>query len=517
MILSVSSIGLQLLGFAYRIFISRITGPGGMGVYQLVMPVYFILMSITLSGLTTAVTNISSGQNALGDGAGMRRLVRMSLMLFVGLFAAAAVPAALFSGWISEHILGDGETQLALLIMLPCLFLTGFENIFKSWFYGIKNVKPPALSDQLEQIVRIAAVAALLLLFPPANPAMAAALIVAGMTVSETFSSIFLAVKYRLAQPRVPAQAAPAPDGGKLFRKILSVALPVSAAGLIGNLISSANTVLIPQRLIVSGMSQGDAVGALGVMLGMAMPLFMLPMAFIGPLVMVLLPRLSEGCALNDTPDVHRKIGKALHVTGLIALPVVAVMTPMGQSVCQLLYGQLLPQKCFYLLAASSVFIYYQIVTSGILNGIGRQNASMVNSVIGGIVQLAFTWFAVADPKLGIYGFLYGMLASSALSAALNMNCLIGRAGFRVRWARWFLMPLLSAAASGLASVNVWMLAGTLGWGNLPSMCWSFAVGLAVCFVCIKIQGVRVWRYIRTLLPQGKVKSPAFHTNTFFY
>lgn len=182
MVLTASSIGLQLLGFAYRIFISRVTGAEGMGVFQLVMPVYAVMLSITLTGLSTAITKISSGQNALGDVAGMRELIRLSLKILFILFLVVTVPTVLFSGWISEKVLGDGETQLALLIMLPCLLLTGIENIFKSWFYGVKNVNPPALSDQLEQIVRIAAVMALLLWFMPKTPALAAALIVAGAT-----------------------------------------------------------------------------------------------------------------------------------------------------------------------------------------------------------------------------------------------------------------------------------------------------------------------------------------------
>lgn len=181
-VLTASSIALQLLGFAYRIFISRVTGAEGMGVLQLVMPVYSVMLSITLFGLSTAITKISSGQNALGDGAGMRQLIRLSLNAFIVLFLVVSVPSVLFSGWISENVLGDRETQLALLIMLPCLLLTGIENIFKSWFYGVKNVNPPALSDQMEQVVRIAAVAALLLGFQPKTPAMAAALIVAGAT-----------------------------------------------------------------------------------------------------------------------------------------------------------------------------------------------------------------------------------------------------------------------------------------------------------------------------------------------
>jgi stage V sporulation protein B len=155
-----------------------------MGVFQLVMPVYGILISVTFGGLGTAVTNVSSSQNALGNSSGMRRLIRISLLLFFVLYVVSAIPTAMFSGWVSEHALGDSETQLALLIMLPCLFLTGIENIFKSWFYGIKNLSLPAISDNLEQIVRIAAVVTLLLLFSPKEPAMAAALIVAGDTVT---------------------------------------------------------------------------------------------------------------------------------------------------------------------------------------------------------------------------------------------------------------------------------------------------------------------------------------------
>jgi stage V sporulation protein B len=516
MVLSASSIGLQALGFAYRIFISRATGASGMGVFQLVMPVYAILISITFSGLTTAVTNISSEKNALGDAPGMRSLIRTSLAMFFALFLLSAAPAALFSGFISEHVLGDAETRLALLIMLPCLLLTGVENVFKSWFYGIKNVSLPAISDNLEQVVRIAAVVALLLGFRPQDPAMAAALIVAGMTVSETFSSAFLTVQYLKRRPR-PARTPHTRDGGKLFRQIVSVAFPVSASALLGNLLYSANTVLVPQRLIVSGMPQADAVGALGVIVGMAMPLYMLPMAFIGPLVTVMLPRLSEGCALHDMKNVHRKMGQALHATGLLALPAVAIMIPIGPAACELLFGQILPERYFLLLALSLVFEYYRIVTTGIMNGTGLQNRAMVNNTVGGVLELGFTWFMVADPRFGIYGFMYGMLFSSLLSAALNMLCLGNRMSFRFQWGRWFLMPALAAAATGLAAANVYMFAGNAGLGDVPAMAWAFAAGAFAFLLCLWIQGVGLWKYLKQVIPLGKARTAAFSTNSFLF
>jgi stage V sporulation protein B len=515
MVLTASSIGLQILGFAYRIFISRATGAEGMGVFQLVMPVYAILISLTFSGLTTAVTNIASGQNALGDAPGMHRLIRISLGLFFALFLITAAPSAFFSGWISLRVLGDAETRLSLLIMLPCLFLTGIENIFKSWFYGIKNVNLPAISDNIEQTVRIAAVVGLLLAFRPENPAMAAALIVLGMTVSETFSSVFLAVQYMKRRP-ASAPVRRKQQSIKLLRKIAAIALPVSASGLLGNLLYSANTVLVPQRLVVSGMAQADAVGALGVILGMAMPLYMLPMAFVGPLVMVMLPRLSESCAVGDMKDVHRKVGKALHATGLVALPAVAIMIPIGPAACELLFGQVLPERYFLLLALSLVFEYYRIVTTGILNGTGLQGRAMVNNTIGGAVELAFTWFMVADPRYGIYGFMIGMLASSLVSAALNMLCMADKLSFRARWGRQIVMPILAATAVGLATQNVYMLAGSLGLASVPAMAWAFAAGALLFAVCLWIQGIRLWKYIKPLVPKRSVAA-AFNFTSFYF
>lgn len=338
------------------------------------------------------------------------------------------------------------------------------------------------------------------------------------MTISEMFSSSFLAIRYRLAQKREKrSSAARAPGGGRLFRQLLAVALPISASALAGNLISAANTVLVPQRLMAAGMPQGEAVGVLGVLFGMALPLFMLPMAFVGPLVMVMLPRLSEGCALGDMKSVHRKMGKALFATGLIALPAVSVMTPIGPAVCQLLYGQVLPQSYFLWLAGSMVFVYYQAVTSGMLNAIGLQSRAMASNITGGMVQLAFTWFAVADPAFGIYGFMAGMLASSALSAILNIFWLMEKTKFKMQWARWIALPALSAAASGLAAYNVYLFMGNLGWNNLSAMVLAVSVGIGVNMLALKIQGLKIGRYLGPLLPVDRFKEQAFRIGGYFF
>ncbi len=513
LVLTASSIGLQLLAFAYRVFISRVTGPEGIGVLQLVMPVYGILISLTYGGFTTAITQLASERGALGDHGGMRLVVRLSLIGFAILFVVVAIPTALFSGWISESVLGDAETRLALLILLPCLLLTGLENIFKSWFYGVKHVKPPAISDQLEQIVRIAAVVGLLLWLRPTDPAMAAAVIVAGMTVSELFSSTLLAVWYRKARPSDGKAAHP----GGLFKKLMAIALPVSASALAGNLLSAANTVLVPKRLMASGMPQQQAVGMLGVALGMALPLFFLPMAFMGPLVMVMLPRLSESVAVGDMADAHRKMGKALYATGLIALPAVAVLAPIGPAVMQLLYQQTVPLDYILLTAVAMTLTYYQMITAGMLNGTGFQSRAMVSTIVGDILQLGITWFTVSNPQIGIYGFFWGMIAGAALSVVMNIRCLNTKIEFRVKWAQWVVLPGLAAIACALACYNVNSLMKGLGWADMPAMLWAVAAAAVVFLLSLKIQGVRIGSYVKSLLPGARAKAKAAGIMPFFF
>ena len=45
----------QLLGFGYRVALSRMVGAEVMGLYQLVMPAFSVLLSLTAVGLTAAV------------------------------------------------------------------------------------------------------------------------------------------------------------------------------------------------------------------------------------------------------------------------------------------------------------------------------------------------------------------------------------------------------------------------------------------------------------------------------
>ena len=266
MLLTISASVLQLMGFFYRIALVRLAGAKAMGIHQLVMGAYSVLSALALSGISMAVTKTVSEFSALGRRDLTPSVVSSAQTLFFMLFCLAGVPFLFGSYAIAEGILGDLDTRKALLLLLPCLFLTGFENIYKSCFHGSKNVYPPIVSEISEQACRIFFVLSLLLLMRPADPADGAALIVLGMVFSEIVSVTLLTIFYRrliLRRSPVPAMV----QSPLLFR-IAGEALPIAVAGVAGNLIGSATTVLIPRQLIRFGMDSTAAMEAFGAVLG---------------------------------------------------------------------------------------------------------------------------------------------------------------------------------------------------------------------------------------------------------
>lgn len=85
-------------------------------------------------------------------------------------------------------------------------------------------MRPPAVTELCEQLVRSAAVLGLLWLFLPQYPERAVGLVVAGMVICEVFSAVTLAVLYRR---RRGVLSGPGEPGAVRRRRIAAIALPV--------------------------------------------------------------------------------------------------------------------------------------------------------------------------------------------------------------------------------------------------------------------------------------------------
>lgn len=483
----------QLVGFLYRILLTRLAGAEILGLYQLILPVYSVLLSLTGVGLYTAVSNLSARYQALGNRRGIYQLRGVALRLF---FLLAVLPCAcllVFSDAASVYLLGDARTRLGLMLLVPCLLLTGTENLHKHYFYGTGRVYPAAVTELLEQVIRAAFILALLVLLRPATAEGAVGVIVLGMVCSEVLSAITQLLLFRLYL------GAPGKLGGErlrpaaLQRQVLHIALPLGGAALLGNLISSANAVLIPRLLVQGGMDQSQAVSAYGVTFGMTLPMLLLPTAFLSALGLVLTPKLSEYSALGRQEDIRRQVRRSVGASNLILIPALALLAVLGGAIGEALYGQPGVGDHLPLLALGVLFSCWQTLFLCVLNGLNRQGLGAGISLVCDAVQLLLTCLLVG--RLGMGGYALSFTLSSLLGAVLSWLAAARATGLRLPVFSWFTAPTLAAclaAACGELMETV-LLRG--GWPTLAAASGALVFGLLLYLAALQAMGVGKGRW----------------------
>lgn len=498
LLLTGSSVTLQLLGFVYRILLGRAAGPQVMAVHGLVMSAYNVVLSCTLTGIALSVSRIASRYIAVGSGQSVKRLIATALGMFLGLFIVLAVPFGLNREFFAQTVLGNGDTAPALLLLIPCLFLTGFENVHKAYFYGSCDTVPPMISEIGEMCLRIGATAWLFWrLGQGLEPARAAAVIVLGMVISEVLSATFLTLCYRIRRRRLTGKDRI--GRRQIVGDILSTAAPISLSTLFSRLLSSANVVLIPRTLVHSGRSMEDALTLFGAVSGMTMPLLMLPSAFLYPLITVLTPRFSAGAALRDQAQIRRKAAKAIHVTGLIGFPAMSALLCMGRRLAVILYNN--PNAGIYLapLALSAMLGFYYSVCESVLEGIGLQKRCSVLGVVASLCSLGCTALVGGVLRLGVWGFLVGEICYSLVGMVFCAVWVVRTTGLVIRWQNWFLRPGL-AAVGGILPVRLvylWLL--ELGIAPLLVTAFCGALYALVYSILLRALGVDAPAYLKTV------------------
>ena len=91
LILTVAGVVVKVIGSLNWIFVSRILGGEGIGLYQMAFPIYFFALSVSTAGVPVAISIITAERVALKDIFGAKRIfkISMSLMFVTGLIFTA--------------------------------------------------------------------------------------------------------------------------------------------------------------------------------------------------------------------------------------------------------------------------------------------------------------------------------------------------------------------------------------------------------------------------------------------
>ena len=430
LILTVTGLISRLIGFFYRIYLSRLFGEEGMGIYQLISPVIALSFSLCAAGYQTAVSKLSaeiSATAATRYGADTRRPLWISLLVSLPLSMACTGVTYAFATPIGEFVLHEPRTIPLLKIIAFSFPFVGVHACINGWFYGMKKAGLPSIAQLVEQLTRVGCVYLLTYKDLSAGVTPNISVAVMGLSIGECVSMTFAVITFlpfmsRRGKAR-PGKSIDLRNYRTMAHNLLATALPLTANRLVLTFLGSAENVAIPEMLRRHGYNTETALSVYGVLTGMALPLVFFPNALTGSLAVMLLPLISESFCLKEYRKMILLTRRTLKYCGLMGLLCMSVFVFLGRFLGKFLFHSLMAGECIRTLGFICPFLYLDTTLSAILQGLGKSSKIFLINICSLGIRLAFVFYFV--PLYGIKGYLWGMLAGQLLLSALYLHCLI--------------------------------------------------------------------------------------------
>ena len=392
---------LRALGMVFRVFVAARLGPEGMGLYQLILSVYMVFVSLASAGINVASTRL--GAQCLTRGRGMAPTLR-SLAATAAVLGTAAMLAQLaLADPLARFALHDSRAELGLCTLAPSLPFIAAAGALRGCFLARRRVEPNIIAQLVEQTVRMAVAALALVKLAHWGAAYACCAVLIGNTVSEAVSCGIMALFAR--------------------QEPWEIVLPVTGSRLVASVLQAGESVLIPACLAAYLGTRAEAVAQYGSLKGMALPLIFFPFSVLAALSGLLMPEITRAHTARDTAGLRRLVRLAMGLTGGFSLLVGAALVLFGKDAAILLYHDAQAGRYVQVLGFVAPFMYLESMVDAILKGMGEQLATFRYSVLDSILRIAgILWLM---PQYGMPGFLAVMTASNLLTCGLNTGRMV--------------------------------------------------------------------------------------------
>ena len=147
LILTASGIICRILGFLYRIFLSRRIGAEAFGIYQLATPLYALMLSLGAGGMQTVLSRFVASYLTKKDS----RRAKICLAAGCGIVVILSFSASIFlffsADFIGTRLLFEPRTILLLRILSLGILPSGIHNCLSAWYLGQNQTALPSFAS----------------------------------------------------------------------------------------------------------------------------------------------------------------------------------------------------------------------------------------------------------------------------------------------------------------------------------------------------------------------------------
>ena len=492
-ILTIAGFVVKVIGSLNWIFVSRILGGEGIGLYQMAFPIYFLAMTVSQAGVPVAISIITAERVALKDIWGAKRVFRISMtfMLITGIvFSLLTFFAA---DWLIDfHFLRDARAKMAVQVLAPTVFFVTLLASSRGYLQGWQRMTPTAVSQIVEQIFRVITMILLADLFLPWGLDYAAAGASLGAFAGAVTGLIVLVYFHwkldRDIERDYGKELAPPPgeqplSWQRVMRRIFMLSLPVSASSLMLPVVSNLDLMIVPQRLEVAGYSINEATELFGYLTGMAVPLVNLSTILTASMAMSIVPIISEARALKDMSRVYTQTAASVRISNFVCFPAFVVVFVLATPISSLIYNAPGAGPAVMISAFSIVLLGLHQVSTAILQGLGHPTIPMVNMILAAAAKVILNWNLTAIPWLGIMGSAWATAADMGVAAIINLVFIYKFIGYRMELGQ-LVKTIASSVVMAFAVKGFYDI--TMGWWAIGAIS-TFGAVFFGCFVYILV------------------------------
>lgn len=401
----------KVIGALYRIPLTNLIGGKGLGLYQLVYPVYCLLLTVSATGIPSSIAKLTAERIARGEND--RAVLKTAMKLFVLIGLTGSLVMALVAPWLAKMQGSEGVLS-GYYALAPSVLLVSAISVFRGWFQGRNHMFPTALSEVTEQLVKVG-VGLPLAYFFRNDVEKAVVYLLLAVSVSELVTLVMMAVLYRREKRGEMGN-----EGGRVeMKSVLRLSIPVTLGSILLPLSGLLDSVLAP-RLLSAYAS--DAVTLFGLFSGGAVTVVNLPVSVCYGIAAASVPRVAM-VTEGRRRRVLSSLGLTLLVGGGSALGLYLFAEPAAKIIFRSLEGEELETLIGLIKAFSvSAMTLSAVQTlSACLTAQGKPQYAAISMALAMLVKTVLYVFWLRDPTISVFGLAYATNIAYAVAFFLNL------------------------------------------------------------------------------------------------
>lgn len=428
----------KFLGMIYVIPFHTLVGESGGTLFNAAYAPYSIFLSLSTVGVPLAVSKFVSKYNTLGDyrtgmrmfRAGIVLMLVLGLLSFTVMFLSADWLAGIFISSEDAEIIQVDDVALVIRLVSFALLIIPAMSIVRGFFQGYQSMGPTAVSQVIEQIVRIAFIlggAFVILYVLDGSMVSAVGFAAFSALLGAIASAAVLFVYWHKRKLNIKKQITQQHSSNHiplkhLFQELFRYAGPFVLVGLATSLYHLVDLATFERAMVQAGYGEEERVTAYGAFNFFGHKLVIIPGTLATGLSLAIIPALTSSFVKNKRKELTHQLNQSLQIILVLVIPAVAGLSILADVAYGSLFGlDNIEITAPILRSYAPVGLLFALftVSAAILQGINEQRFAVVSLSAGLLMKILFNIPLIH--ALGAQGAVIGTGLAAGSAVLLNL------------------------------------------------------------------------------------------------